>query len=68
MDSNRITTTDVELVFRSVVSDSGGALVDVFSDSSRIIARAVLPWAADVRPGDEHVGGIALRATLDDAV
>jgi hypothetical protein len=68
MDSDRITTSDIDLVFRSVVTDAGGTLVDVYRDSTRIIARAVLPWAADVRPGDEHVGGIALRANLDEAV
>jgi hypothetical protein len=68
MDSDRITTDDIDFVARSVVADADGALVDVFSDSTRIIARAVLPWAADVRPGDEHLGGIALRATLDEAV
>ena len=44
----------------------GGTTKDVFEDSRRLYARAILPQAAEVKPDDPCSGGVALRATEEE--
>jgi hypothetical protein len=67
MDSRReLTTADVLAAFADEVTARQGRVTDTFDDGRRLLARSVLPHAADVRPGDRVQGGVAVRATGGD--
>src|SRR3712207_2083832 len=44
----------------------GGTVPDVYDDGERLFARAVLPEAVEVRPGDRVRGGVAVRAAAGE--
>jgi hypothetical protein len=47
--------------FEQEVRDLGGTVPDVYAEGDLLYARAVLPGAAEVRPGDRIRGGVAVR-------
>src|SRR5687768_16078927 len=47
--------------FEQEVGDLGGTVRDVYAEGDLLYARAVLPGATDVRPGDRIHGGVAVR-------
>jgi hypothetical protein len=55
------TPTQIREVFAEEVAALGGDINGVYQDEHRLYARAVLPQAADVRPGDQLNAGIAVR-------
>jgi hypothetical protein len=58
-----LSTISMRAIFSEEVTDAGGSVSDVFDDGDRLFARAILPSLADVRPGDQMKGGVALKAT-----
>jgi hypothetical protein len=55
-------TRAIRDAFADTIAALGGTLHDEYDDGVRLFLRAVLPSAADVRPGDGVQGGVALRA------
>jgi hypothetical protein len=53
---------DILALFTDEVAAHDGRVADVYSDASRLLARAVLPRVEEVRPGDGLQGGVALKA------
>jgi hypothetical protein len=47
--------------FEQEVRDLGGTVPDVYAEGDLLYARAVLPAAAEARPGDRIRGGVAVR-------
>jgi hypothetical protein len=68
MTDSAITIPELRATFVTTIEAAGGALHDQFADAERLILRATLPWIADVRPSDPIQGGVAMRATLQEAV
>jgi hypothetical protein len=68
MSDSAITIPELRTTFVAAIEAAGGALHDEFSDAERLLIRATLPWIAEVRPSDPIQGGVAMRATLQDAV
>jgi len=62
------TTHEICDEFRSGVSELGGTVTDVVIHEQYLFARAVLPMSADVRPGDEIRGGVAIRVVGVDVM
>jgi len=60
-----LTTARVLAVFTEEVGVRRGEVTDTFDDGKRLFARAVLPHVADVGPGDQLRGGVAIKATQD---
>ncbi|MFN2567646.1 MAG: hypothetical protein ABR499_21840 [Gemmatimonadaceae bacterium] len=52
---------EIRETFEQEVIALGGTVPDVYAEGDLLFARAVLPGAAEVRPGDRIHGGIALR-------
>jgi hypothetical protein len=52
---------EIREAFEHEVRDLGGTVADVRAEGDLLWARAVLPTAADVRPGDCVHGGVAVR-------
>ncbi len=52
---------EVREAFEEEVVSLGGAVADVFCDGDLLFARAVMPRAVELRPGDAIHGGVALR-------
>jgi hypothetical protein len=52
---------EIREAFEQEVRDLGGTVPDVYAEGDLLFARAVLPAAADVRPGDRIHGGVAVR-------
>ena len=61
-------TREIRNAFEEEVAALGGELRDAFDDGTRLFLRAVLPSAADVRPGDTVRGGVALRTAGPDVL
>ncbi len=55
-DVSRVRSTFFEAVTRN-----GGSVKEVLQDQDSVIVRALLPGIAEVRPGDVHQQGIAMR-------
>ena len=62
-----LTTSQVLAAFAAEVNAHDGRVTDTADDGRRLLARAVLPTAGDVRPGDRLQAGVALKAA-DGAV
>jgi len=60
-----LTTARVLAVFSEEVGVRRGKVTDTFDDGKRLFARAVLHHLADVAPGDQLRGGVAIKATQD---
>jgi len=52
---------EIREAFEQEVLALGGTVPDVYAEGDLLFARAVLPAAADVRPGDRIHGGVAVR-------
>ena len=63
MRNGKLTTDQVLDVFGDELASRGGKITDTFNDGRRLFARSVLPFADEVRGGDNINGGIALKAT-----
>jgi hypothetical protein len=63
MLSSNLTTAQVLAVFAEEVVARRGQVTDTFDDGQCLLTRSVLPLVAEVRPGDQLQGGIALKAT-----
>lgn len=68
MEESSLTIRSLRVIFLDEVASAGGLLFDVYATSDRLLIRATLPWIADVRPQDPVRGGVAMRATLHEAV
>src|SRR4051812_39092000 len=60
------TTSELVDVLSDEVARSGGSVANVCDGGTCLYARAVLPAAREVAPGDRLQGGVALRATEDE--
>ena len=61
--STALPTAAIQAVFRRVMSEQQGEIIDLFDDGKRIYIRSTVSLAyADVLPGDRFQGGVALRA------
>jgi hypothetical protein len=58
-----LSTQEILAILSAEVEARSGTVVDVFDDGCRVFARSVLPRVEEVRPGDKHQGGVALRGT-----
>jgi hypothetical protein len=61
--SSALSTAQVLALFTDEITAHGGSVTDTFDDGERLLARSVLPAIEEVRPGDQHKGGVALKAT-----
>ena len=52
---------EILAAFELEVRELGGTVPDVFAEGDLLYARAVLPAAAEARPGDRVHGGVAVR-------
>jgi hypothetical protein len=68
MPTDVLAIPDLRAIFVEEVEAAAGVLFDAYATSDRLLIRATLPWIADVRPGDPVQGGVAMRATLQEAV
>ncbi len=59
---DHLTTAHVQTFFTDEIEEAGGTVTDAFDDGDRLFVRSVLPPVAEVRPGDQVQGGVALRA------
>jgi hypothetical protein len=60
-----LTTGRVLAVFAEEVRARRGEVTQTFDDGKRLFSRAVLPHVAEVGPGDQVRGGVAIKATGD---
>lgn len=60
-----LTTARVLAVFAEEVGTRRGEVTQTFDDGKRMFSRAVLPHVAEVGPGDQVRGGVAIKATGD---
>lgn len=60
-----LTTARVLAVFAEEVRARRGEVTQTFDDGKRLFSRAVLPHVAEVGPGDQIRGGVAIKATGD---
>jgi hypothetical protein len=60
-----LTTARVLAVFADEVRARRGEVTQTFDDGKRLFSRAVLPHVAEVGPGDQIRGGVAIKATGD---
>jgi hypothetical protein len=60
-----LTTARVLAVFAEEVGGRRGEVTQTFDDGKRMFSRAVLPHVAQVGPGDQVRGGVAIKATGD---
>jgi hypothetical protein len=60
-----LTTARVLAVFAEEVKARRGEVTRTFDDGKRLFSRAVLPHVAEVGPGDQIRGGVAIKATGD---
>ena len=60
-----LTTARVLAVFAEEVRARRGEVTQTFDDGKRLFSRAVLPHVAEVGPGDQVCGGVAIKATGD---
>lgn len=60
-----LTTARVLAVFAEEVRARRGEVTQTFDDGKRLFSRAVLPPVAEVGPGDQIRGGVAIKATGD---
>jgi hypothetical protein len=60
-----LTTARVLAVFAEEVTARRGEVTQTFDDGKRLFSRAVLPHVAEVGPGDQVGGGVAIKATGD---
>jgi hypothetical protein len=60
-----LTTARVLAVFAEEVRARRGEVTQTFDDGKRLFSRAVLPHVAEVGPGDQVRGGVAIKATGD---
>jgi hypothetical protein len=60
-----LTTARVLAVFAEEVRARWGEVTQTFDDGKRLFSRAVLPHVAEVGPGDQIRGGVAIKATGD---
>jgi len=60
-----LTTARVLAVFAEEVRARRGEVTQTFDDGKRLFSRAVLPPVAEVGPGDQIRGGVAIKATSD---
>jgi hypothetical protein len=58
-----LTTARVLAVFAEEVRARRGEVTQTFDDGKRLFSRAVLPHVAEVGPGDQVRGGVAIKAT-----
>jgi hypothetical protein len=61
------TTRDIMAIFADEIAAAGGSVSDTFDDGERLFTRSVLPEAREVRPRDRVQGGVALKATAEEA-
>jgi len=61
----RLTTAHVLAVFAEEVRARRGEVTQTFDDGKRLFSRAILPPVAEVGPGDQVRGGVAIKATGD---
>jgi hypothetical protein len=54
-------TEQLRETFHQEVTEAGGTVSDIYQDPDCMFLRAVLPRAAEVRPGDPVQGGVAMR-------
>jgi hypothetical protein len=57
---------DIRAIFAQEVTALDGAVSDVFEEGPLLMARSVLPWVEEVRPGDRVRGGVAIRSDGED--
>jgi hypothetical protein len=62
-----LTTAEILAVFAEEVAARRGQVTDTFDDGRRLFTRSVLPHVKHVRPGDGVQGGVALKATPEEA-
>lgn len=60
-----LTTARVLAVFAEEVRARRGEVTQTFDDGKRLFSRAVVPHVAEVGPGDQVRGGVAIKATGD---
>lgn len=69
MPSSRLLpTAELHEVFSQSINSLGGRVTEVYQDSARYYARAVLPTGGDVATGDRIQAGVALRSNECGAV
>jgi hypothetical protein len=66
MPNQALSTIEIQTIFNDEIQEAGGSTSDTFDDGARLFTRSILPWRADVRPGDELKGGVALKAAECD--
>jgi hypothetical protein len=66
MFSSSLSMEQVLAVFAEEVAARGGSVTDTFNDGRRLFTRSVLPLVEEVRPGDRHQGGVALKASEEE--
>jgi hypothetical protein len=60
-----LTTAHVLAVFAEEVRARRGEVTQSYDDGQRLFSRSVLPHVAEVGPGDQVRGGVAIKATGD---
>jgi hypothetical protein len=62
------TSQDLLDAFSEEIATAGGTVSNALNDGQRLIARAVLPAAAEIRRGDQVSAGVAIRAMSNEIV
>lgn len=63
LSGSSLSTAAILAVFTDEVTAEGGRVTDTFHDGRRLFARSIVPHVEEVRPGDLHQGGVALKTT-----
>ena len=58
--------SDVREIFAQEIAALDGMVSDAFEESPLLMARGILPWVEEVRPGDRVRGGLAIRSDGED--
>jgi len=62
---NDLSTVHVLKAFTEGIEIRGGKVTETFDDGSRLFARGVLCKLAEIQPGDQLRGGVAIKATQE---
>jgi hypothetical protein len=65
--SSGLVTADILAIFEEEIGARGGTVKDTYHDGTRLFTRSVLPQAREVGPKDRVQGGVALKATAEEA-
>ena len=65
--SSGLVTADILAIFQEEIAAHGGTVKDTFHDGARLFTRSVLPDAREVGPKDRVQGGVAVKATAEEA-